>query len=59
MAADIVPMKGEGVSGVARLLLKDDAYDKIRSLLLSEASEAGYSERALAARLSLGLGPVR
>ncbi|KKC33422.1 GntR family transcriptional regulator [Devosia psychrophila] len=64
MAADIVRLKSarEGAvasGGQSRLLLKDEAYTKIRELLLDESSEASYSERALAARLDLGLGPVR
>ena len=40
-------------------LLKDGAYSMIRLHLVEEGSEETYSERALAARLNLGLGPVR
>ena len=43
----------------SRLFLKDEAYSKIRKHLLGEGSEEACSERALAARLDLGLGPVR
>ena len=46
-------------AGQPRLLLKDEAYSKIRKHLLEEGSEESSSERALAARLDLGLGPVR
>ncbi|MET0430075.1 MAG: GntR family transcriptional regulator, partial [Microvirga sp.] len=64
MPADIVPLKGAGNSktsspGQARLLLKDEAYAKIRDHLLQEGADVTYSERALAASLELGLGPVR
>ena len=45
--------------GRARLLLKDEAYARIRAYLLDEQAGGSYSERALAARLDLGLGPVR
>ena len=45
--------------GQVRILLKDEAYAKIRQHLLEEGSEQTCSERALAARLDLGLGAVR
>ena len=54
MSADILRLQG-----AARLLLKDDAYVKIREVLLRGDSEQTYSERALAASLGLGLNPVR
>ena len=44
-------------AGRPRLLLKDEAYSKIRKHLLEEGSEESCSERALTARLDLG--PVR
>lgn len=47
------------VPGQTRLFLKDEAYFRIRNLLPEEGSEDAYSERALAARLDIGLGPVR
>lgn len=64
MSAEIVRIKGARDRGAAspgqsRLLLKDEAYSKIRELLLTGSSDASYSERMLAAQLSLGLGPVR
>lgn len=64
MSADVVRLKGPrdrdaAPPGSSRLLLKEEAYSRIRELLLAEGSEASYSERALAARLDLGLGPVR
>ena len=43
----------------SRLLLKDEAHARIRAYLLDEQAGGQYSERALAARLELGLGPVR
>ncbi|MBV9656002.1 MAG: GntR family transcriptional regulator [Acetobacteraceae bacterium] len=46
-------------SGEARPLLRDEAYAKIKAHLLQENPDAFYSERALAARLGLGLAPVR
>lgn len=63
MSANIVRLNGlpevdAAASGPPRLL-KDGAYLKIRRHLLEEGSEETYSERALAARLSFGLGPVR
>ena len=45
--------------GRSRRLLKDDAYSNIRQYLLDAGSEEACSERALAARLDIGLGPVR
>src|SRR5580704_18127326 len=57
MSAEIVRLKRS--PGQARLLLKDDAYSKIRALLLQGNSDQTYSERALAATLELGLNPVR
>ena len=64
MAAEILRLnsvaQSDAVSGgQSRLLLKDEAYTKIRELLLDQTSEASFSERALAARLELGLGSVR
>jgi DNA-binding GntR family transcriptional regulator len=57
MSADVVRL--DRSPGHARLLLKDEAYSKIRTLLLHRDSEQTYSERVLAASLDLGLGPVR
>lgn len=65
MTAEVVRLKGArsgGASsqGQSRLLLKDEAYTRIRGLLLQEeGSNETYSERGLAVRLELGLGPVR
>ena len=64
MPANVVKLIGPRDShapgdGQPRLLLKDEAYSKIRKNLLEEGSEETCSERALAARLDLGLGPVR
>ena len=64
MSANVVRLNGPrdrqpSRSGQPRLLLKDEAYSKIRKNLLEEGSEVTCSERALAARLDLGLGPVR
>lgn len=64
MPAATIRLKGARESDVApfgqsRLLLKDEAYSKVRAYLLEEDCEASYSERALAARMNLGLGPVR
>lgn len=43
-----------------RVLLKDGAYSRIKNFLfMTEGSGQALSERALAARLDLGLGPVR
>lgn len=57
MPADVVRLNH--LAGPARLLLKDEAYSKIRTLLIQGDSDHTYSERALAASLDLGLGPVR
>jgi DNA-binding GntR family transcriptional regulator len=57
MAAEVVRLGRS--PGQARFLLKDEAYSKIRTLLLQGDSEQTYSERALAASLDLGLGSVR
>ena len=57
MSADVVRLNR--LTGSARLLLKDEAYSKIRALLLEGDTERTYSERALAASLDVGLGPVR
>ena len=64
MATNVVRLSGPRGrhalgSGQARILLKDEAYLKIREHLLEAGSEETWSERALAARLGLGLGPVR
>ena len=64
MSADVVKLNGPGRGfapgpGQARRLLKDEAYSKIRQHLLEAGSEEACSERALAARLDIGLGPVR
>ena len=64
MSADVVRLNVPGRRdapgpGQTRRLLKDDAYSKIREHLLEAGSEEACSERALAARLDLGLGPVR
>ena len=64
MSANVVRLHGPRDrhapgSGQPRLLLKDEAYTKLRKHLLEEGSEESFSERALAARLDLGLGPVR
>ena len=64
MSADVArlkgaPDRGTALPGQTRLFLKDEAYSRIRTLLLEEGSEEAYSERALAARLEIGLGPVR
>ncbi len=56
MSAKIVRL---GSSPGQPRLLKDGAYSMIRWHLIEEGSEETYSERALAARLNLGLGPVR
>lgn len=40
-------------------LLRDEAYLRIRRFLLDDPSGGTHSERALAALLDLGLGPVR
>lgn len=64
MAAEVVllqaglPKSDEPTSG-RRSLLKDEAYSKIRSYLLEQDDTIALSERALAATLGLGLGPVR
>ena len=42
-----------------RSFLKDEAYDTIRDYLLGEEDGEVLSERILAARLGLGLGPLR
>lgn len=57
MPADVARLNH--LAGPARLLLKDEAYSKIRTLLIQGDSDHTYSERALAASLDLGLGPVR
>jgi DNA-binding GntR family transcriptional regulator len=50
---------GAGSPGPRRLL-KDEAYARIRAHLLDgQAADEPCSERGLAARLGLGLGPVR
>ena len=64
MSANVVRLNGPldrhaTASRQPRLLLKDEAYSKIRKHLLEDGSEETCSERALAARLDLGLGPVR
>lgn len=46
-------------SGPKRVLLRDEAYTAIKEYLFAEESEEALSERMLAARLNLGLGPVR
>ncbi len=57
MSADVVPLKRQ--PGRTRLFLKDKATSKIRAHLLQSDSHQTHSERALAASLDLGLGPVR
>ena len=57
MSANVVRLQGS--PGTVRLLLKDEAYSKIREVLLRGDSEQTFSERALAASLDLGLNPVR
>jgi DNA-binding GntR family transcriptional regulator len=57
MSADAVNLPRQ--PGKTRALLKDDAYSRIRTLLLHGDAEGVYSERGLAASLELGLGPVR
>jgi len=42
-----------------RVLRKDEAYAAIRDHLLAESGDLALSERSLALRLGLGLGPVR
>ncbi len=42
-----------------RVLLKDEAYATVRDFLLGEDIVDALSERVLAARLGLGLGPLR
>lgn len=57
MSANVVRLHRR--QGEARLLLKDEATAKIRAHLLQSDSDQTHSERALAAALNLGLGPVR
>jgi DNA-binding GntR family transcriptional regulator len=45
--------------GPKRVLLRDEAYSAIKEFLFAEDSEQVLSERTLASRLNLGLGPVR
>jgi DNA-binding GntR family transcriptional regulator len=45
--------------GRPRVLLKDEAYATVRDFLLGEDVDGVLSERVLAARLGLGLGPLR
>src|ERR1700677_316333 len=58
-------LKTETISDIGspngdRVLLKDEAYATIRDFLVrTEGSDHMLSERALAARLGLGLGSVR
>ncbi len=42
-----------------RTYLRNEAYTSVRDYLLSEEEDAGFSERSLAARLGLGLAPLR
>ncbi len=48
-----------GATRRTRSFLKDEAYDTIRDYLLGEEDGGMLSERILAARLGLGLGPLR
>ena len=57
MSAEVVRLQRQ--PGQARLLLKDEATARIRAHLLQSDSDITHSERALAAALDLGLGPVR
>ena len=64
MSADVVRLNSHARPhapgpGQSRRLLKDDAYSNIRQYLLDAGPEEACSERALAARLDFGLGPVR
>lgn len=43
----------------SRVLLKNKAYATVRDFLLGEDEDGGLSERVLATRLGLGLGPLR
>ena len=53
-------VRDEGSPPVGRVLLKDEAYVAIKDhLLATEGIGHALSERVLAARLGLGLGPVR
>lgn len=45
--------------GPKRVLLRDEAYSAIKGFLFAEDSDQVLSERTLASRLNLGLGPVR
>ena len=49
----------EDTRGRPRVLLKDEAYTMVRDFLLGEDADGVLSERVLAARLGLGLGPLR
>ena len=48
-----------GTPGQTRVLLKDEAYARVRDYLLGDDVDGVLSERVLAARLGLGLGPLR
>ena len=49
-----------GMTGISRVLLKDEAYVGLKQFLLeTEGTDQALSERGLAARLGLGLGSVR
>jgi len=60
MRAAASRMQDEQPLPSGRVLLKDGAYSSIKDFLFrTEGIEQALSERALAARLGLGLGPVR
>lgn len=60
MRAAAARLDGDGAAPAGRVLLKDGAYAAIKGHLLeTEGVEGALSERGLAARLGLGLGPVR
>ena len=60
MRAAASQMEHEQALPAGRVLLKDGAYSSIKDFLFrTEGTQQALSERALAARLGLGLGPVR